>query len=97
MNRHFADRLIAGETIQCRPRGSSMLPKIKSGQLVTISPDVENLKKGDIAFCKVNGKYYVHLVTAVQGERYQISNNHGHVNGWIGKNSLYGKVIHIED
>lgn len=97
MNRHFADKLIAGETIQCRPRGSSMLPKIKSGQLVTISPETTVLHKGDIVFCKVNGKYYVHLVSAVQGERYQISNNHGHVNGWIGRNSLFGKVINIED
>lgn len=97
MNRHFADKLIAGETVQCRPRGSSMLPKIKSGQLVTISPDTSSVEKHDIVFCKVNGKYYVHLVTAVQGERYQISNNHGHVNGWIGKNALYGKVINVED
>jgi phage repressor protein C with HTH and peptisase S24 domain len=97
MNKHFADKLLKGETIQCRPRGSSMLPKIKSGQLVTISPDVTGLGKGDVAFCKVGGKYYVHLVTAVQGERYQISNNKGHVNGWIGKNGLFGKVTKIED
>lgn len=96
MNRHFADKLLAGETIQCRPRGSSMEPKIKSGQLITISPDVSNLHQGEIVFCKVKGKYYVHLLTAIQGGRYQISNNHNHVNGWIGKNGLFGKVIKIE-
>ena len=37
-----------------------------------------------------------HLCTAVQGDRYQISNNHNHVNGWTGRNSIYGKVIKIE-
>jgi phage repressor protein C with HTH and peptisase S24 domain len=97
MNKHFADKLSTGETVQCRPRGSSMLPRIKSGQLITISPDVSDLHKGDIVFAKVNGKYYVHLLTAIQGERYQISNNHGFVNGWVGKNGLFGKVTKVED
>lgn len=97
MNRHFADKLLLGETIQCRPRGSSMLPKIKSGQLITISPDISDLHKGDIVFAKVKGKYYVHLLSAIQGERYQISNNKGHINGWVGKSGLFGKVIKVED
>jgi phage repressor protein C with HTH and peptisase S24 domain len=97
MNRHFADKLLLGETVQCRPRGSSMLPRIKSGQLITISPDVSELHKGDIVFAKVKGKYYVHLLSAIQGERYQISNNQGYVNGWVGRNGLFGKVIKIED
>lgn len=97
MNKHFVDQLLAEQTIQCRPRGSSMTPKLKSGQLITISPDLTELHKGDVVFCKVKGKYYVHLLTAIQGERYQISNNHGFVNGWIGKNGLFGKVIKVED
>jgi phage repressor protein C with HTH and peptisase S24 domain len=97
MNKHFADQLLAGEQIQCRPRGSSMTPKLKSGQLITIAPDVSDLHKGDVVFCKVKGKYYVHLLTAIQGERYQISNNHGFVNGWIGKSGLFGKVVKVED
>ena len=97
MNKHFADQLTAGQQVQCRPRGSSMMPRLKSGQLITISPDVSDLHKGDIVFCKVNGKYYVHLLTAVQGERYQISNNKGHINGWIGKSGLFGKVIKVEE
>lgn len=97
MNRHFAGKLLSGETVQCRPRGSSMTPKIKSGQLITLSPDVSILHKGDVVFAKVSGKYYVHLLSAIQGERYQISNNHGHVNGWVGKNGIFGKVIKVED
>ncbi len=97
MNRHFADKLIKGETVQCRPRGSSMKPRINSGQLITISPDVSELNKGDVVFCKVKGRYYVHLLTAIQGERYQISNNHGHINGWVGKNGIFGKVTKVED
>lgn len=97
MNKHFADKLTAGEQVQCRPRGSSMEPKLKSGQLITISPNLSNLNKGDIVFCKVKGHYFVHLLTAIQGERYQISNNHGYINGWIGRSGLFGKVIKVED
>ena len=26
---------------------------------------------------------------------YQISNNHGHINGWVGKSQIYGKVVEI--
>lgn len=93
MNRHFAEKLLKGETVQCAPRGNSMLPRIKSGQLITLSPDLTNLHKGDVVFCKVKGRYFVHLLSAIQGERYQISNNSGHVNGWIGKNSIFGKMV----
>lgn len=97
MNKHFADKLTNGETVQCRPRGNSMTPKLKSGQLITISPDINDLHKGDVVFCKVLGKYFVHLLSAIQGERFQISNNHGHVNGWVGKSGVFGKVIKVED
>ncbi len=93
MNKFFADKLLTGETVECSPRGNSMSPRIKSGQLITLSPDLTNLHKGDVVFCKVKGRYFVHLLSAIQGDRYQISNNSGHVNGWIGKNSIYGKMI----
>jgi phage repressor protein C with HTH and peptisase S24 domain len=94
-----AKKLQAGETISFRPKGNSMLPKIKSGQLCTVAPfaEGEEPKKNDIVFCKVNGNWYVHLVTAVQGERVQISNNHGHVNGWTSRSQVYGKCIKVED
>jgi phage repressor protein C with HTH and peptisase S24 domain len=97
MNKQFADQLLEGRVVQCRPRGRSMTPRLKSGQLITISPEIEDLHKGDIVFCKVRGKYFVHLLSAIQGERYQISNNHGHVNGWIGKNGIFGKVTAVGD
>jgi hypothetical protein len=32
--------------------------------------------------CKVRGAEYLHLVKAIQGSRFQIGNNRGHVNGW---------------
>jgi hypothetical protein len=68
-----------------------MKGKIESGQLVTVEPVGDRqLKKGDIVLCKVNGSQYLHLVKAIQGERYQIGNNIGRINGWIGIGSIYG-------
>lgn len=73
-----------------------MIGKIKSGQLCTIQPTEASLVEvGDIVLCKVNGNFYLHLVTAKQGDRCQISNNKGHINGWT--TSVYGKCIEIED
>lgn len=82
-----------------RPRGNSMQGKIESGQLCTVEPisNSESLQKGDIVLCKVNGNEYIHLIKAIQGKRFQIANNRGRINGWIGTNSIFGKCVKIED
>ena len=90
-------RLQNGETVQVRPRGNSMQGKIESGQLCTIEPvDPDTLTVGDIVLCKVNGKQYLHLVKAIQGKRFQIGNNRGRINGWIGGNGIFGRCTRIE-
>ena len=93
------ERLKKGETVQIRPRGHSMKGKIESGQLCTVEPvtEFESLQKGDIVLCKVNGAEYLHLIKAVNGARFQIGNNRGRINGWIGANSIFGKCIKIEN
>lgn len=93
----YIDRLRRGETVHFRPRGNSMTGKIESGQLCTVSPvHVDKLAPGDIVLCKVNGFQYLHLIKAIQGKRFQIGNNRGRINGWIGPNGIYGKCIHVE-
>lgn len=93
----YIARLKEGATVQFRPRGNSMKDKIESGQLGTVEPvDPASLKVGDIVLCKVNGKQYLHLVKAIQGKRFQIGNNRGRINGWVGENSIFGKCTKIE-
>jgi len=94
-------RLNRGETVQFRPRGNSMSPKINNGDKVTVSPCLEeDLSKGDIVFCKVKGRKYVHLIEAITekmgGRRFQIGNNKKHTNGTIGFNNIFGKVTKVE-
>jgi len=69
-----------------------MQGKIESGQLCTVEPvsDTSSLEKGNIVLCKVNGSEYLHLIKAIQGPRFQIGNNRGRINGWIGANSIFG-------
>jgi hypothetical protein len=94
----YIAKLKAGETVAFRPRGQSMTGKIESGQLCTVEPlaDVAVLKVGDIVLCKVGGNEYLHLVKAIQGQRFQIGNNRGFINGWIGPNAIYGRCIKVE-
>lgn len=79
------------------PRGNSMAPRIKSGDLVTVKQyGEENPEVGDIVLCKVSGTQYLHLVCAVDRERYQISNNHNRINGWTKRDKIYGYVSLVE-
>ena len=89
------EKLQSGKTIISKEPGNSMLPLIKSKQPVKIAPcKLEDLNVGDIAYCKVKGNIYTHLVTAKNEKRgVQISNNHGYVNGWT--KTVFGKVIEI--
>lgn len=89
------EKLAAGETVSFRPRGNSMNPKIKSGNLCTVSPITRDIVKGDIVLCKVRGTQYLHLVTAIKGDQYQISNNHGHVNGWVSRQNVFGILVSV--
>lgn len=91
--------LKVGEMVSFRPRGNSMNGKIDSGQLCTVAPVTHTsvLNKGDVVLCKLNGNEYLHLIKAIQGQRFQIGNNRGRINGWIGSNSIFGKIICVED
>ena len=74
--------------------GSSMMPIIKSGSLLTFQK-CESYDIGDIVFCKVKGRYIdAHKITKKNQDKYMIANNKGHENGWT--KTIYAKVIAIE-
>jgi hypothetical protein len=95
---HYIERLRAGATVQFRPRGNSMVGRIRSGQLCTVAPvDHGKIEVGDIVLCKVKGKDYLHLVKAIQGRRFQIGNNRGFINGWVSAGAIFGICIEVVD
>lgn len=92
---HIA-RLARGETVRFRPRGNSMVGKIESGQLCTVEPLGDHvLAVGEIVLCRVKGNQYLHLVKAIQGERFQIGNNRGGINGWITRRQIFGRLVSV--
>jgi Peptidase S24-like len=90
------ERLQRGETVQWRPHGNSMTPRIHSGDLVTVAPvTLAEIQVGDVVFGRVNGREFLHLARAIgQDGRVQISNNHGHVNGWT--RTVFGRLVKVE-
>jgi len=93
---HYIAQLKEGQTVSFRPRGNSMTPKIESGQLCTVEPLRGVLEVGDVVLCKVAGSEYLHLVKAIQGGRFQIGNNRGRINGWVGSSASYGRLTKVE-
>jgi hypothetical protein len=88
-----AARVAAGKTITFRPTGSSMVPLIRSRQVVTVAPvEADKVEVGDIVLARVAGAVYLHLVSAIDAGvgRVQISNNRGRVNGWTNHARIYG-------
>jgi hypothetical protein len=88
-----AGRVANGATVEFRPSGSSMVPLIRSRQLVTVAPvDPTTVEIGDIVLVRVAGTVYLHLVCAVDtgSARVQIGNNRGRVNGWTNHARIYG-------
>jgi hypothetical protein len=82
-----------GRVVEFRPSGSSMVPLIRSRQLVTVAPvDPALVQVGDIVLVRVAGSTYLHLVSAVDtaAGRVQIGNNRGRVNGWTNHARVYG-------
>lgn len=91
---HYKQKLLQeGKTFETSEKGNSMVPLLYSGEKHILTPiTLEEVQIGDIVFCKVKGSYYTHLVTAKDEQKgAQISNNHGHVNGWT--KQVYGKVL----
>jgi hypothetical protein len=75
-----------------------MKGKIESGALVTVRPAQQaDLVAGSVVLARVNGRDYLHLIKAVDGDRYQIGNNRGGINGWVSGGAIYGVASKIEN
>lgn len=97
--KNHIEKLQKGETVSFRPKGHSMKPKINSGDLVTVEPDLKDLAEDDIVLCKVKGTHYLHLIkgekTVKDKKLYLIGNNKGGINGWVGLNCIFGRVTEV--
>jgi peptidase S24-like protein len=94
-----AARVSTGAVVEFRPSGSSMVPLIRSRQLVTVAPvDPPKVEVGDIVLARVAGTVYLHRVSAVDRPkaRVQISNNRGRINGWTSYDRVHGICVAVD-
>ena len=92
----YIEQLRQGRAVTFRPRGKSMEGKIEDGQLISVHPLDKTIPAvGNIVLCTVGRNQYLHLITAISpgGRSFQISNNKGYVNGWIGISDIHGVYI----
>jgi hypothetical protein len=92
------DALLRGESVQVRPRGHSMWPRIDDGALVTLEPCRANeLAVGDIVLARVRGWLLVlHQVTAIESGRFQIGTAAGRSDGWVSADDIFGRVVSVQ-
>jgi hypothetical protein len=70
---------------------------VELGQLCTIEPvHPASVSVGDIVLCKVNGRKHLHLIKIIQGQRFQIGNNRGRINGWVAAGAIFGRRVRVE-
>ncbi|HEY7780405.1 MAG TPA: hypothetical protein VIC85_09365 [Ktedonobacterales bacterium] len=44
----------------------------------------------------MRGTEYLHLIRAIQDDRVLIGNNRGGINGWVGRQAIFGVATNIE-
>ena len=91
------EALARGETVKIKPHGNSMRGKVNDGDTVTLDPaDPSKLRVGDVVLVRVKGNIFLHLVKAIDRERFLIGNNRGGINGWVGRHCIYGVATNVE-
>ena len=89
-------RLLRGETVTVRPRGHSMTGKVNDRDLVTVEPLGQRAPEvGDIVLVRRRGHEYLHLVKAHQGDQFLIGNNRLGINGWVGRQAIFGVAVEV--
>lgn len=90
------ERLARGETVEFRPRGRSMEPRVSDGSLCRVEPvSLADLRSGDVVLCQVGGSQYLHLVKATRPDgSVLIGNNKGRTNGWT--RAVYGRLVRTQ-
>lgn len=76
--------------------GGSMEPVLHSGDILHFLSITEETRlfEGDIVFCEVNGGLLLHKIIAINGDKIQIGNNKGKMNGWTTRKHIFGR--HVE-
>lgn len=99
MSREFAVKILEEKNeVAIKCNGRSMIPLIHPKETIHLKKVlISQLRVGDAVFVRIKRALQVHILSAIDNDRMQISNRKGFINGWVGKNSIYGLAVRIED
>ncbi len=99
INRKDAVQALADTNAACiKCNGNSMRPIMEPGDALHLQKvDNSKLRKGDAVLCRIKGSLQVHKISAINGDRYQISNSKNFVNGWFGSSAIFGLCVRVND
>jgi len=89
-----------GYSLRFQSGGFSMQPFIRNGDVLTMAPYLrKDIQAGDVVACEepVSGRLKVHRVVGKRRNFYLIKGDNSlNTDGWIQRDSIYGRVIRIE-
>ena len=85
-----------GREVEFRPKGSSMLPFIRGEADSVVVARKEEIAEGDIVLAKIGGRYILHRVIKIEGEKITMMGD-GNVRGTeaCSKSDVLGTVVQI--
>jgi hypothetical protein len=91
--------LAAGRRVQVANSGGSMRGRIGEEELATIAPVVaagREIEVDDIVYVRIRKDRFVcHLVKDAKVGRFLIGDNLVGIDGWVGPDTIYGKVVRV--
>ena len=104
------EKLKRGKTVQYRSGGSSLYPRVHSGDTCMFEPvtSPSDLELGHIVFCQVQpgGRYHANTILRIDGHTaesaqcgtkaaYTIGTQKGRGHGWYYREHIHGKLIEV--
>jgi len=69
-----------------------MVGRIEPGKVVALEPArAAEVAVGDVVLVRCKGNHLLHLNTEIDGDRVQIGNNLGKINGWVSATDVIAK------
>src|SRR3989337_1381748 len=93
------EKLEKGQHVIHKVDANDMEPVILKNEPIVLEPvsSEKKLNKNNVVFCEVNGRFYVHFITAsttMQDKKwFQIGDLHGSIKGDVTFEKIYGKAI----
>lgn len=90
------DQLSAGEQVRITLVGTSMLPTLCEGDVLTLAPPTQFPAVGDIVLFRYRGKHILHRIVAAEGDSYTMQGDACSYTESCRKADIVGLLVDVE-